>query len=62
MIKFNAANLSEKTPLTTELTAALSETELDFVTGGGGGMINPQPLPPSRHVGSTDPRCFQNQF
>jgi hypothetical protein len=58
MIKFNAANLSEKTPLTTEMTAALSETELDFVTGGAGGMVDPQPLSPGRHIGSTDPRAM----
>jgi hypothetical protein len=54
MTKFNA-DLFKNTALKTEHAATLlSETELDAVTGGAGGMINPQPLPP-RH-GATDPR------
>jgi hypothetical protein len=58
MIKFNTTNLFKKTSRKTDATAALSETELDSVTGGGRGMINPQPLPPCRHGGSTDPRVL----
>ena len=54
MTKFDTTDLL-KTSVETEQTATLlSETELDAVTGGAGGMINPQPLPP-RH-GATDPR------
>ena len=56
MIKFNTINLFKNTSLKTEQTATLSEAELDNVTGGADGMINPQPLPPCRHGGPTDPR------
>jgi hypothetical protein len=59
MIKFNTTDLFNKTSLRNEQTAALSQTDLDGVVGGGGGgMINPQPLPPCRHGGSTDPRTW----
>jgi hypothetical protein len=66
MTTFKTTDLVKKTSLETEQTATLlSETELDAVTAGAGGpvnpkppggMINPQPLPP-RH-GPTDPRQF----
>lgn len=58
MITFNTTNLFKRTSLKTDQTATLSETELDSVTGGAGGMINPQPLPPCRHGSSIDPRKF----
>ena len=66
MTKFNTTDLFNKTSLETEHAATLlSETELDAVCGGAGGMSTPPSKPPSKppallppQHGPTDPRQF----